>query len=176
MPLSLLISLALYFSGVSYKNLNSFDTQSIMLQVFYSFFSAVVGLAAQICLSLALKYEEASKIAIIKTTDLIFTFIFQSYLVNIEKDYLSSIGAYLILLGAFLVFVFKFIEKRINQEKKEIKSTNENKDLLKENNPSKLSIPSNINEPLGQKFKDNELSRNKFSLKKIFKMFIFFKF
>jgi drug/metabolite transporter (DMT)-like permease len=173
MPLSLLISLALYFTGVSYKNLNSFDTQSILLQVFYSFFSAVVGLAAQICLSLALKYEEASKIAIIKTTDLIFTFIFQSYLVNIEKDYLSSIGAYLILGGAFLVFVFKFIEKKFNHNKAEIKSTKD-KHLLNENNEA--VVANSTDENLDERFKNNNKSQNKFSYKTFFKMFIFFKF
>lgn len=174
MPLSLLISLALYFSGVSYKNLNNFDTQSIMLQVFYSFFSAVVGLSAQICLSLALKYEEASKIAIIKTTDLIFTFIFQSYLVNIEKDYLSSIGAYLILLGAFLVFVFKFIEKKFIHEKTDITSTNNNKSLLNENNTTEVSLGPNTNEILNKN--QNKQCQKDFSYKKIFKLFISFKF
>ena len=173
MPLSLLISLALYFTGFSYKNLNSFDTQSILFQVFYSFSSAVVGLAAQICLSLALKYEEASKIAIIKTTDLIFTFIFQSYLVNIEKDYLSSIGAYLILGGAFLVFVFKFIEKKFNHDKAEIKST-KNKHLLNENNEA--VVTNSTDENLEEGCKNNNYSQNKFSYKAFFKMFIFFKF
>ena len=101
-------------------------------------------------------------------------FIFQSYLVNIEKDYLSSIGAYLILLGAFLVFVFKFIEKKFIHEKTDITSTNNNKSLLNENNTTEVSLGPNTNEILNKN--QNKQCQKDFSYKKIFKLFISFKF
>ena len=161
-PISSAISITLYVTGVSYKN--SASLESIMVQIFYSFLSAVVGLSAQICLSLSLKYEEASRISIIKTTDLIFTFIFQSYLVNIVKDYLSSVGAYLILLGAFLIFVSKFIENKLNRTSSKGNNLTTNSE-----------ISSNGENAYTNKHPDSILNSNDTYLK-LFKMFLFFKF
>ena len=169
-PISILISLILYLTGVSYKNGGiKLGIQCIITQVSWSILSSIVGLLAQICLSLSLKYEEASKRAIIKTTDLIFTFIFQSYLVNIEKDYLSSIGAYLILSGAFLVFVFKFIEKKFNH--KDVPANIRQSKTVNNQNINNNSTPLFTN-----KLNNTDDESGDFSFWKFFKMFIFFKF
>jgi drug/metabolite transporter (DMT)-like permease len=115
-PISFAISLILYLSGFSYRTIKPETSLNVILtQVFFSVISAIVGIFAQICLNLGLKYEDASKIAIIKTTDLIFTFLFQSYLVNIQKDFVSTLGAYLILFGTFLILAYKFMEKKISK-------------------------------------------------------------
>lgn len=128
-PISFTISLILYLSGVSYRTIKPDTSMNVILiQVFYSVISAIVGIFAQICLNLGLKYEDASKIAIIKTTDLIFTFLFQSYLVNIQKDFVSTLGAYLILFGTFLILAYKFMDKKIS--KKQLKKQQENSNDL----------------------------------------------
>ena len=156
-PISLFISLILYATGVSYRSVE--NVNELLLHILYSVISGLFGLIAQICLNLALKYEEASKIAIIKTTDLIFTFLFQSYLVNIKKDFLNSLGAYLILLGTFLIFAFKFIEKRFNYSEK-TKSTH---------------LPGQ-NELNAKQIDESSSSKKETSCSDLVKMFIFFKF
>jgi drug/metabolite transporter (DMT)-like permease len=116
-PISLLISVFFYSTGLhahSSSTLLINDPIEILIQIGYSFLSGFFGVMAQLFLNFALAYEDASKIAIFKTTDLIFTFLFQFYLVGIKKDLYSSLGAFLILFGTFLILVYKFLDKKLS--------------------------------------------------------------
>jgi drug/metabolite transporter (DMT)-like permease len=116
-PISLLISVFFYSTGLHAHSSSALLLNSpiiILKQIGYSFLSGFFGVMAQLFLNFALAYEDASKIAIFKTTDLIFTFLFQFYLVGIKKDLYSSLGAFLILFGTFLILVYKFLDKKLS--------------------------------------------------------------
>lgn len=121
-PLSLAISIILFTIGISYKKIDELNGLSIAIQLVYSIFSAFLGLSAQISLNTALKYEDASKIAVIKTVDLIFTFAFQYILMGISKDFISVIGAFLILFGTFIILIFKYFKKKDSTKPKNERS------------------------------------------------------
>ena len=116
-PISLLISIFFYSTGLHAHSSSSLLINNpiiILKQIGYSFLSGFFGVMAQLFLNFALAYEDASKIAIFKTTDLIFTFLFQFYLVGIKKDLYSSLGAFLILFGTFLILVYKFLDNKLS--------------------------------------------------------------
>lgn len=111
--------MTLYLTGVSYQNFNS-DThlEELPLQLAFSLASALCGIISQICLNLALQYEDASKITILKTFDLLFTFILQYLVLRISPNILSIVGASLILLGSFIVIGYKIILDKITEHQK----------------------------------------------------------
>jgi drug/metabolite transporter (DMT)-like permease len=117
-PISLLISIFFYSTGLHAHSSSLLENGpiDILIQIGYSFLSGFFGVMAQLFLNFALAYEDASKIAIFKTTDLIFTFLFQFYLIGIKKDINSSLGAFLILFGTFLVLVYKFLDKKLSNK------------------------------------------------------------
>ena len=133
MPMSLAISVCLHLSGVKTAAAAQATTSAMLawstwwLEVAWSIVSGLFGLSAQVALNLALSYEDASNIAILKTTDLIFTFLFQFYLIGISKDLLGSLGAALIMLGTFLILIYKFADKRLNSSTKQRKKSAEAK-------------------------------------------------
>lgn len=129
-PMSLIVSLVLYFNGVSYQRVNfEAGLNSILLQIAFSVVSGCFGLLGQISLNKALNYEDVSKIAIVKTVDLLFTYFFQLVLLDIRKDFLSTLGAYSILLGTFSILIFKLFEKNLLKPKSQNELNEVHKDF-----------------------------------------------
>lgn len=110
-----------------------------------------------------MKFEDATKIAMYRTTDLLLTFIFQRLFLNIASNLFSILGAVFIAIGMCTVISFKLID---NNEKSKLKK-------LKRSNEQELEVCST-----GDKAKldavddDEELLRNYGCFKKL----IFFKF
>ena len=99
----------------------------IPLQLFYVIIGGIIGVMSQILLNFSLKYEDASKIAIIRTLDVLLTFFLQYLFLNISIDIFSLIGSCSILLGTFIILSFKLIENRIKERQKKknvIETTN----------------------------------------------------
>jgi len=93
----------------------------------------------------------ASKLACIKTIDVFFSFVLQYLLLNINVDWISVIGACLIITGTFFVLIFKIMENRylIFKQKKnkelvnveyEHESTNDEQSANKIKNGSLLNM------------------------------------
>jgi drug/metabolite transporter (DMT)-like permease len=93
------------------------EKRDLPMDVFYSVISASLSLAGQISLNISLKYEEATKIAIAKTVDVLFSAVLQYFLLDIAVDFLSMIGAGSILLGTCFVLVFRMLENRYEAAK-----------------------------------------------------------
>ena len=91
------------------------DIPSFTLQIFFSLMSGMSGVLSQIAKVTAYKYEDASKISIIRSTDLFFTYIFQYFFLNISTNVYSGIGALLIILGTLLILVYKMIETNLTK-------------------------------------------------------------
>ncbi|CAL8091693.1 unnamed protein product [Orchesella dallaii] len=60
--------------------------------------------------TLALKYEQAGTFALIRTSEIVFTFLWQFIFLNIKPDQLSIIGALIVVLGVIIITGRKWIE------------------------------------------------------------------
>ena len=121
-PCSVLVSAGLFLTGTSHKHFNyELHFHLLPLQIFYSIASALCGIFSQVCLNLALNYEDASKISILKSLDLLFTFVLQFLILHIKPDWMSCAGAALILAGSTAVVGYKIIENKRKERKKVVK-------------------------------------------------------
>ena len=92
-PVSLAISLVLLLTKNEIKDRNKLENISYLgIQILFAFLSALTGCIHQIALNISYRYEDASKISIYRTLDLIFSFIMQFFLLNINPGFLSLIG------------------------------------------------------------------------------------
>lgn len=82
------------------------------IQLAYAALSAVMANIGVASLNIAFQYEEATKVAILKTVDVLVSFLLQFFMLSIEFDTLSVIGSIAILLGTILVLVFKVLENK----------------------------------------------------------------
>jgi drug/metabolite transporter (DMT)-like permease len=122
-PVTFTISLALILTGFSHENFSA-NLHLLPTQILYSCIGGVLGVLSQILLNLSLQYEEASKIAILKTLDVFFTFLFQYLILNISIDMFSFIGSCSILFGTFIILSFKLIDNRMIQKQKSMAHKN----------------------------------------------------
>ena len=74
---------------------------------------------SQICWIQALKFEDATKIAMYRTGDLLYTFLFQYFFLGIVADFFSMLGGFLIGVGMFIVIAFKIIDKKEEQKQRD---------------------------------------------------------
>ena len=113
LPLSLFISLLIFATGVEHKNIQMFQTHmSIMEQAAYSLTSAVCGVMSQIFFNVSMRHEDASKIAIFRSTDFFFTYLFQYLWLGIATNVYSVVGASLIILGTVLILIYKIFDRK----------------------------------------------------------------
>ena len=111
LPVSFVFALTLLLTGFVTKNENELkDSSFILVQLAYACISALMGCGLQITINLSYKYDDASKISIYRTMDLIFTFLMQYFLLNIKSNEYSMIGSLLIILGNILVLGFKIMD------------------------------------------------------------------
>ena len=96
----------------------AFDFELLIFHIMYSAISAILGIIGQCCLNIALQYEDATKISIAKTSDVIFAFVLQLLVLNIKIDILSVIGSLCIVFGTFVVLGFKLLEQKYSKTKK----------------------------------------------------------
>ena len=112
-PISFLISLIMFLTGVQIYDMSlMLDVESILIQVSSGIGSAVFGVILQICLILAVKYEETLKVSMVFSNSLLFTFIFQYLILNINTNLFSTIGALLIFLSTLTIIFIQMFEKR----------------------------------------------------------------
>jgi len=132
LPFTLAISALTEFTGVNEpRDKALYDTwESLMWQCGYSFTSASCGVLSQIFMNISLKYDEASRISVVRTTDVFFTFILQIFVLGIIANFLSIIGALLILTGTFMVMLYGIADKKFNKPKQNNETTSFFKRLI----------------------------------------------
>ena len=94
------------------------NTSTLICQIFYAAIAAVSGIL-QIIFQIV-KYEEAQKVAIIVSTDLVFGFILQYFFLNITSDIYGIIGSLLIIGSTLLITFYKLY--LFNKAKNELPS------------------------------------------------------
>ena len=70
-----------------------------------------------ICLIKATEYEDPTKVAMFRTTDLLFSFILQYFFLGIESNVFNIIGSTAITVGVLMIMGFKLIEKNYDHTK-----------------------------------------------------------
>ena len=115
-PVCICISAILYFMEFSHTNLKE-ELPILPYHVLYSSISAVFGILGQVSMNISLSCEDATKVSIVKTTDVLIAFVLQLIILNIRVDLLSIVGSVLILTGTSIVLLFKMIEEKYSKSK-----------------------------------------------------------
>ena len=112
-PISAVLSLILLNTGNSNLIFNIKNHYSeLMLSIFYTCLIGCMGCFNQSILMLSLKYEEAFKISLIKTTDMLFVFVLQYFLLGIQTNTNNLIGVFLIGSSTLIIFTFKYFNDK----------------------------------------------------------------
>lgn len=86
--------------------------QVVIFQCLFSFISAICGVVSQILMNLALNHEDASKVSMLRSTELFFTFLLQYLILAIIPNLFSICGAILIIVGTFFILIYKLVDKK----------------------------------------------------------------
>jgi hypothetical protein len=92
---------------------NSWD---LPLETLFVFLSASLGLLSQIGWNLAIKYEDASKSTVVRSSNIVFVFLLQYLFLQIASDFWSIIGAVAIIFGVLFIIVFKVLDEKFSIE------------------------------------------------------------
>ena len=114
LPFCLATSALIYFYGVTHGNVH-YDMSTLGQHILLSCFSSIFAIAGQIFLNMSYNYEDASKVAIAKTSEVFFSYFLQMIILHIQVDLLSITGSILIVCGTVIVLVFKMVENSIDQ-------------------------------------------------------------
>lgn len=116
LPLSLIISGYMIKQEISHKYLNE-EMDTLIIQIVYSFLAGVFGTVGIIFLNSALKYEDATKIGILKTSGVLFSFFLQYIFLDITVDFLGILGAIFVIAGTISVMAIKLIEPKTSKSR-----------------------------------------------------------
>jgi drug/metabolite transporter (DMT)-like permease len=119
LPVSLLLSLVLILTSQS-KLLYNIEHKSdeLLIHLLYAILSSVVGVIAQILFNLSLQYEDASKVSIIKTSEIFFAFLLQYALLNIKSNMFKIVGGVLIFVSSAAILTYNIFENKHSKRKK----------------------------------------------------------
>ena len=68
---------------------------------------------SKVFFNISLKHEDASKIAIIRSADFFFTYLFQYLWLDVTQNFYNGLGCCLIVLGTLIILIFKILDKQI---------------------------------------------------------------
>lgn len=101
LPFSIIVSIFYYFFNTKYQLV------FIPHEIFYSFCGGLLSVIGLICLNKALKHEAAAKIVMLRTTGVLFSFMLQYFILDVNTDILGLIGAFLIIMGTVQIMIIK---------------------------------------------------------------------
>ena len=117
LPFAIAISLGMYFAELRNIDPSVYDThENLKWQVFYILGSALCGCLFQSLSVIANRYESASKLAIVSTSNLFWSFLLQYFVLNIGTNFFSMTGALLIIFSVISSIIAKMIGERLNKE------------------------------------------------------------
>ncbi len=105
--------------GTLYSLFNSKISKIVNIEPIDALYSCASGFIATISLiflNLALKYEDAAKISILRTTGVLFSFAFQYAILRIDVDFLGLLGAFFIIFATLTVILVKLYSQNKNND------------------------------------------------------------
>ncbi len=131
-PMSLILSVCMATFGSAHQNLSQ-EVPHLPMDLFYAFISSSLSICAQIWMSKALIYEDATKVAILKTCDVFIACVLQYFFLGILIDYLAIIGSISIVLSTLTIIGFKIMSSRYEDFKLQKSKTESGPEGFKEN-------------------------------------------
>ena len=128
LPVAIAISLGMYLGELRNVDPCVYDSAhdgDLKWQVFYILGSALCGCLFQALSVVANRSESASKLAIVSTSNLFWSFLLQYIVLHIGTNFFSMTGALLIVFSVILSIVVKMIGEKLNT--KDSLQTNENR-------------------------------------------------
>lgn len=116
LPASFILSLVLVLTGSSHQNF-SCELEFLALDIVFGCLGGIFAVLGHVLLNISLQHEDATKVSIVRTVDVVFSFIFQFIILNIKADWISIIGALLILMSTFVILFYKIIKQKIKTKK-----------------------------------------------------------
>jgi drug/metabolite transporter (DMT)-like permease len=112
LPLAVIYRLAsIPFIDINEYLKNGIDLLLIDLICFVA--ASVFDAIGLILLNIALKYEDPTKITIVRTSNIFFVFLFQYFILNIKFEIFSIIGAIFIGIASLTVLIMNVLEKKV---------------------------------------------------------------
>ncbi|KAI1286147.1 Solute carrier family 35 member G1 [Halotydeus destructor] len=84
--------------------------------------NGLCGVASQLCLTLALKVEEAGLVSLTRCSDIVLGYVFQVIFLTEKLQWTSILGAAIVLLGVALTCIRKIILQRKTNKEREVKA------------------------------------------------------
>ena len=82
----------------------------LLWQVFYLIVASILMILSAFANVLSFKYEDASKVTIVLSTDLIFGYLFQYELLGVVSEWMAVLGAVLIVLGTIFIALYRIFD------------------------------------------------------------------
>lgn len=113
LPISILISLLLILTEQS-QLVDHFRSNMADLKFHLGLvvISSLFGILAQVFINMSLKYEDASKVSIIKTSEIFFSFLLQYFILEIKSNVFKILGGLLIFISVGSILVFKMLDQK----------------------------------------------------------------
>ncbi|RNA24471.1 melanoma inhibitory activity 3 [Brachionus plicatilis] len=116
LPASIIISAVLLATDNSNIDLEQ-NKDVLLLHLSYAVVGGFFGTACNIIIQYALRYEDATKIAMVKTFGVLFSFILQYLFLDITVDFLGIIGAVIIVSAILFVLGLKILDPKLSKSK-----------------------------------------------------------
>jgi drug/metabolite transporter (DMT)-like permease len=124
-PTSVLTCLVMILTGLEErKDFSIIESQVLKNDFYLAIVAGLISVLSQILINLAIQLEDASKVSIIKSTDLIFTFFFQYICLGIQQNFFSLLGASCIFLSALMLVLYKRADSKHTKRLKKISENN----------------------------------------------------
>ncbi|CAF0820808.1 unnamed protein product [Brachionus calyciflorus] len=117
LPSSLLISFLLIETNNSSHNLLTENLSDMFIEIGYSICAGIFGTMGLIFLNNALQYEDATKIGMVKTFSVFFSFFLQYIFLDITVDILGALGAIFIISAILIILAIKMFDKQLTKSK-----------------------------------------------------------
>lgn len=120
--ISIATSVGMYLANLRNIKPSVYDTtEKFIWQIFYLICSALCGCIVQWLSVVSNRYESASKLAIVSTTNLFWSFLLQYVILDIGANFFSTCGALLIFVSVIFSILIKIIDKRLNRKSRKEK-------------------------------------------------------
>lgn len=114
LPVSLIISFILLATNNSNIDLEK-NKDVFLLHLGYAVIGGLFGTACNVTIQYALRFEDATKIAMVKTFGVLFSFILQYIFLDIKVDFLGVIGAVIIVSAILFVLSLKIFDSKLSR-------------------------------------------------------------
>ena len=133
LPVGLLMSIFLLATGLDKRTKTILTTsfEEIKFEIVYVLLIGILSVSLQVLLNVAMKLEDAGKVSLFKSTDLVFVFLLQYIILGIYPNLYSTIGAISIFTGVILIMIYKIIDNKHEANMRHLLKVNDSKIPLK---------------------------------------------